>query len=72
MSFSFQHEGAKDEVATKVKAENAPRSVKAFIEEALANVATERVFVKAYGHLHDGTEGNYKVSTANIEVRPPL
>jgi Protein of unknown function (DUF1353) len=67
MSFSFEFYAASADDAAKIMAEETvPESVRQFV---LAGVKAAKgpVFVKAMGHLYNG---DYQVSTAQLEVRP--
>jgi len=71
MSFSFQFECAVEQVPEKLAEQHGvPDSVQDFVRAGAAALKSGNVFVKGYGHLHDGTEGNYKTTSATIEVSP--
>ncbi len=71
MSFNFQDSGTREELAHKVQQDPAlPQSVKDFILRAVDVLKADKMSVRAYGHLHDGSDGNYNVSTANLDIRP--
>lgn len=70
MSFSMSFGCARAEVEEKLAGNSAPECVKEFVRQAAASLTCEKVAVTAYGHLHDGTESNYKPSNCSIDVKP--
>lgn len=70
MSFSFQFQCNRSEVEGKLSSEKAPDSVKEFVRTAAASLKSDSVAVSCHGHLHDGSEHDYKVSNVTIEVKP--
>jgi hypothetical protein len=76
MSFSVSAKGKPTEVVAAIEADaNVPKSVAAFVAAGVALVGAGRlgdrlVAVSAYGHLHDGNEGNHEESTATISIKP--
>lgn len=71
MSFSISFQAKRAELPEKLQSASAPESVKEFIRSAADSLKShESVSVSAYGHLHDGTPGNYEPSSCTIEVKP--
>jgi hypothetical protein len=75
MSFSVNHKGAPGDVAGKVSNDSSlPEGVKQFILAGVsaltAKAGVAEVSVSAHGHLHDGQDGNYNVTSATITVEP--
>lgn len=70
MSFSVSFSSPPAEVATTLENHSAPECVKDFIRQAAAVSKRKRISVYAYGHLHDGSEGNYEPSGCTIEIKP--
>lgn len=77
MSFSVSAKGKPTEVVAAVEADaNVPKSVAAFVAAGVdalvgaGRLGDRLVAVSAYGHLHDGNEGNHEESTATISIKP--
>jgi len=72
MSFSISFKSPPADVAATLQSNSAPECVKQFIQLAADSLAAkhELISVSAYGHLHDGTAGNYEPSNCTIEVKP--
>lgn len=73
MSFSYNKQSPNAaEAKTDLEASTLPMPVRDFMHAAIdATKFGERaVSVNCYGHLHDGAEGNYEVSSCTIDVHP--
>jgi hypothetical protein len=71
MSFSVSFKSPPADVSTTLESHSAPEPVKEFLRLAASALSKhEMVSVSAYGHLHDGTPGNYEPSSCTIEVKP--
>lgn len=72
MSFSIQHKGERGAVVNAIHADTSvPEGVKHFINAGVNAIKGDGpVEVKAYGHLHNGEEGNVDETSATISVKP--
>lgn len=70
MSFSISFKSAPADVPTTLESHSAPECIKEFIRQAASVSKREKLSVSAYGHLHNGNEGNYEPSTCTIEIKP--
>lgn len=72
MSFSHdtRYQTRESAVASIDADKSLPDTIKEYLKEGVNNLAKNvtHVHVKAYGHLHDGTSGNYPITNATIEV----
>ena len=69
MSFSFEFHAKKADAVALVAKEHMPDVVREFVTHALAAFKDDvLVFVKGFGHLHNGTDHSH--SSATIVVQP--
>lgn len=68
MSFSFEFTTKIEDAPGLVEKQYAPECVKDFVRVALTGLTGDFVYIKAYGHLYDGSSSNW--SSADIQVRP--